>query len=263
MTGEHLQRPSESSSHARPEPKVSLELRYRSVAAFLCAYSSRLSRGEVFLETEKPLPRGTRTALRLLVPGTPPLDIEGSVIWNRIVAIGPGQPAGMGIALSSSIEAHGAIIDELAGRYSRIRILVVGAARAPRAVIGRYLRSILACDAIEVAPPPASPGNNPGLIWGPVSGLGEEIAKEIETGIDLAVVDMDADRVAGETVIRRLKIGGATADLAVIALAQLERDRALAAAMGADEVLTTPPLFSELRTAVIHGLSQPRSWASR
>ncbi len=259
MTGEHLLRPAEAPSRARAESRASLELRYRSVGAFLCAYSSRLSRGELFLEAEKPLSPGTRTTLRLLVPGAAPLDVEGVVSWNRIIGIGPGQPSGMGIALSSSIEAHGSIIDELAGRYARIRILVVGAAPTSRAVTSRYLRSILACDVIEVVPQPAGPGASPDA----GSGLGAEIDKEIAVGLDLCTIDLDSDRVAGETIIRRMKTGNATSDLPIIAMAQFERERASAAALGADEVLTTPPLFSELKTAVIHTLSQPSVWVIR
>jgi CheY-like chemotaxis protein/Tfp pilus assembly protein PilZ len=217
-----------------------LELRYRSRGSFLCAYSSKMARGEIFVETERPLALGTRLTLRIIVPGVPTLQLDGKVGWTRGVAIGPGQPAGMGIALTSSIEAHGAAIDDVAAHYAGIRILVVGSNEASRTVLARYLRSILDCDIVEMPLPLP---------------LGAALVPNDH--MDLAMVDLDSEREDAITAIRTLRSRPATADLPVIALAQLERDRARAATLGVAEVLASPPLFTEVQATVLHALSAP------
>jgi CheY-like chemotaxis protein/Tfp pilus assembly protein PilZ len=217
-----------------------LELRYRSSGSFLCAYSSKMARGEIFVETERPLALGTRLALRIIVPGVPLLQLDGKVGWTRGVALGPGQPPGMGISLTSSIEAHGAVIDDVAARYAGIRILVVGGNEASRAVLARYLRSILTCDIVEMSLPLE---------------LGAALVPNEH--LDLAVVDLDSEREDAITAIRTLRSRPATADLPVIAMAQLERDRARAATLGVAEVLAAPPLFTEVQATVMHALSAP------
>jgi uncharacterized protein (TIGR02266 family) len=245
MSVSHQEQPSRRSSSSRSESRVSLvDLRYRSAGSFLIAYASSLSRGEVFLETDTPFRLGTKVVLRIQAPGAAALKIEGSVAWTRAIAIGPGQPAGMGIALASSIEAHGGAIDDLVARYVRVRIVVAGAAPGPRAIVGRYLRSILTCDVFEVD-----------ILTGVAA-----FEREIQAGIDLAMIDLDSERAAGEAVIQSMKVRGTTAEIPIVALALMERDRARAAALGVDEVLTTPPLFTELQTTVLHTLARPVSW---
>lgn len=217
-----------------------LELRYRSRGSFLCAYSSKMARGEIFVETERPLALGTRLTLRIIAPGVAPLHLDGKVGWTRGVALGPGQPPGMGIALTSSIEAHGAAIDDVAAHYAGIRILIIGGNEGSRAVLARYLRSILDCDVVEM-PLPLE--------------LGAALVPS--DPVDLALVDLDGEREDAITAIRTLRSRPATADLPVIALAQLERDRARAATLGVEEVLAAPPLFTEVQTTVMHALSAP------
>lgn len=225
-----------------PARPLVLELRYRSVGSFLCAYSSKMARGEVFLETERPLPLGTRLTLRLVVPGVTPLQLDGKIGWTRSVALGPGQPPGMGIGLTSSIEAYGAAIDDVASRYAGIRILVIGGNDASRAVLARYLRSVLACDILEKALPLE---------------LGAALVPSEHADVDLAVVDLDGEREDAISAIRTLRSRQATADLPIIALAQMERDRARAATLGTTEVLAAPPLFTEVQASVLHALSAP------
>jgi CheY-like chemotaxis protein len=217
-----------------------LELRYRSRGSFLCAYSSKMSRGEIFVETERPLALGTRLTLRIIVPGVPLLPLDGKVGWTRGVALGPGQPPGMGISLTSSVEAHGAVIDDVAAHYAGTRILVVGGNEASRAVLARYLRSILTCNIVEM-PLPLE--------------LGAALVPNEH--VDLALVDLDGEREDAITAIRTLRSRPATADLPVIALAQLERDRARAATLGVADVLASPPLFTEVQATVMHALSAP------
>lgn len=249
-----------------------LDLRYRTVSGFLVAYSAQLAKGEIFVEAEAPWPPGTRASLRLHAPGAPPLELEATVSAVRTDALGPGQPAGMTLSLSPSIDAYGPVIDELAARYHRIRILLGTGEPAPRAIIGRYLRSILSCDltevsferegqesvSVKVAPEILADVSVNGA--GTAPGTGQPIAggAAVDGPIDLAVVDLDSSGPAGEELVAALRQDPATAEIPIIVLAQLERDRARGVGLGADEALTNPPLFGELRTAVIHGLSRAR-----
>jgi hypothetical protein len=43
----------------------------------------------------------------------------------------------------------------------------------------------------------------------------------------------------------------------VLAVAQLERDRARAASLGFDEALANPPAFSDLQAAALRSLAKP------
>ena len=211
-----------------------LNLRFRTVGAFLVAYASRLSRGEFFVETDNPWPLGSRTELQLHVPGVAPIGIGASVTWTRPAAVGPGQPAGMGLALAAPIEGHGATVDTLASMYMGSRILLAATDSTSRAVLSRYLRSILSCEIIEAD---LYGGNR-------------------HEGIDLVVVDFDATREAGHMLVKLLKEDSRTAEIPIVVLAQTEGDRARGAELGADEVLPNPPSFADVHASVVHLLSR-------
>jgi len=211
-----------------------LNLRFRTVGAFLVAYASRLSRGEFFIETDNPWPLGARTDLQLHVPGVAPIGVAGAVTWTRPAAVGPGQPAGMGLALSPPIESHGTTIDVLASMYMGTRILLAATDATSRAVLSRYLKSILSCDIIEAD---LYGGNR-------------------HEGIDLAVVDFDATREAGHMLVKLLKEDSRTAEIPIAVLAQAESERARGAELGADEVLPNPPSFADVHASVVHLLSR-------
>jgi len=218
-----------------------LDVRYRSVNALLVAYAARLAHGEIFLEAAQSLPLGTRTLLRLHAPGSPPLQIEGVVAWARLAPLGPGLPAGAAIAILSSLEAQGAVIDDLAARFRRIRMLVVSAETTTRTAISRYLRSILTCDLIES-----------GLPF-----LPDIVGKEMAAGLDLVLMDLDDQQKLAVSLLPQMVRSASTAAVPLIALAQQERDRAAAAALGVNEVLNSPPSFSDVRGAVMHALGSP------
>ncbi|MEO8215108.1 MAG: hypothetical protein ABI560_18055, partial [Myxococcales bacterium] len=230
----------------RPVARRSLDIHYRSVNALLVAYASRLSRGEIFLEAAQGLPPGTPVLVRLQVPGTASLHGAGVVSWNRPLALGPGMPAGTAIALAASMEAQGAVIDDLAARFRGIRMLVISARTEMRAAVSRYLRSILNCDITETAVPTP---------WR----VAQVLDKELETGLDLVLVDLDDDPQHGRSLLPLVIRSVSRVAVPLIAFAQHERDRANAAGWGVTEVLGAPPLFSEMRDAVIHALSSPAS----
>ena len=221
-----------------------VDIRYRSVNALLVAYASRLSRGEIFLEAAGGLPLGTPAVLRLHVPGTPPIQCEGVVSWTRRVALGPGLPAGATIALTTSMEEQGAVIDQLAARFRGIRMLVVSERTEMRATVSRYLRSIVNCDIAETGVPSAAR-------------VAQLLEKELQLGLDLVLVDLDQDPHHDRSLLPMLIRSVSRVALPLMAFAQHERDRASAAGWGVKEVLGSPPLFSEMRGAVMHALSAP------
>jgi uncharacterized protein (TIGR02266 family) len=211
-----------------------LNLRFRSAGSFLVSYSMRLSRGELFVETANPWPLGTPIELRLHAPGVAALEVTASVTWSRPTSVGPGQPAGMGLALSTPIDTFGAAIDLVASMFMGTRILLGATDATSRAVIGRYLRSIVACDLLEA----------------------DFFGSNHDATADLAVIDLDSTGEAGYALVRALKEDSRTMDVPLIALAQSERDRARGAELGADEVLANPPSFSDMHATVVHALSR-------
>lgn len=228
-----------------------LNVQYRSGGALLMAYAWRMARGELFLETSQPFKVGTRLMLRLHAPqAAAPFQIEGIVGWIRAEATGPGLPAGMGIALRSSIETQGAIIDGLAAAFRSIRVLVMGDDPKMRAQVSRYVRSLLTCDILEAE----------------LTLDARAIGMLVGTGVDLVFVDLDHSGTRGVSALKLLGRAStavtapASGVVPVIALAQQEGLRADAAAAGAVEVLGTPPLFSEMRNSILHALSAPAGW---
>ena len=85
-------------------------------------------------------------------------------------------------------------------------------------------------------------------------------AQQTEVGLDLIVIDLDAERQEAMSVLPLLMGSATKTEVPLIALAQHERDRAAAAVVGVREVLGTPPIFGEVRSAVIHALSSPAAF---
>jgi CheY-like chemotaxis protein len=209
-----------------------VEIGYRSAGAFLVAYVSQISRGEIFVESPTLPPRGTPLALRIsAAPAT--LTLEGTVTATREAR--PGQPAGVSVALAPPSEAFGAAVDQLATGFAGFRVLLSTSEAAPRAILGRYLRSILTCTVIDVD-------------------AETERSLDLAT-VDLAVIDLDSSGPRGFELGQRVRQRPRAAP--VLALAQLERDRAIASGLGFEEVLPNPPAFADLDTAARRCLSRP------
>jgi DNA-binding response OmpR family regulator len=85
----------------------------------------------------------------------------------------------------------------------------------------------------------------------------------VETPIDLAIVDFDSASATAARLVSTLRGRSERESPPIVVLSQLERDRARAVSLGADEALTNPPVPGELQSAVIHCLSRPRAWVTR
>ena len=219
--------------------RVALELAYRSRGAFLVAYATNFGKGSLFVETAEPADVGTPTTLQISAPGVPAIALEGVVTWTRPSATGPGQPAGMGLAIAPPPELLGEAVDEIAFGFGGMKVLLGAGEAAPRAILSRYLRSILRCEIVE----PEGHGDGTG-------GL---------EGLDLAVIDLDSSGPHGLELHARLRAGSETRTVPSLALAHIERDRMQALRAGFDEAQPNPPVFAELQAAVLRCLARPMS----
>jgi CheY-like chemotaxis protein len=216
---------------------ASLELTYRSDAALLVAYATHLARGQLMFETKAPLPTGATVQLKLVAPAA-------SIALSATVARGRdgngAPPAEVALALTSRPESFGEAVDKLAFGFSGIKALVAASQAAPRALLIRYLRSIVTCEVIEIDQRRLA---EPGAIC----------------NVDLGVVDLDSTGAAGYELYARLREHKEAGSAPVLAVAQMERDRARAASLGFDEALANPPTFTDLQSTVLRALAKPLS----
>jgi CheY-like chemotaxis protein len=212
-----------------------VEIGYRSAGSFLASYASQISKGELFIESPTWPPVGTPLALRLSAPPATAVALEGAVAWTREAR--PGEPAGMAVALLPPSENFAATVDRLAAGFAGFRVLLGTGEAAPRAILGRYLRSIFTCTVVD---------------------LDTEGDRALDaSALDLAVIDLDSSGPRGYEVGERLRQRARPAPM--VALAQLERDRVLALKLGFDAALSNPPSFSELEVAVHRCIARPAS----
>jgi uncharacterized protein (TIGR02266 family) len=223
----------------QPRLPISLEVAYRTAGAFLVSYSVNLSKGGIFLETAQPLAIGEHVTLRFEVPGVGPLEVVGVVAWVRSGSQ-DGLPDGMGIQFDELDARYGDVIDEMVRSFVGLTVLVIAASHDRLALIGRYVRSIIACEIVEAT-----------------SAQVAEVA--LEQMPDLVLVDLDVQPEMGLRCIRATKAHAAAQEHAtpVILLAGDHRVRAAGKTAGADEALATPPSYHELQAAVIRMLSRP------
>ncbi|MCG5054908.1 MAG: TIGR02266 family protein [Myxococcales bacterium] len=225
--------------HARRSERirVALEIRYRSAGAFLVSYSVNLSHGGLFIETETPLPQGDRIDLKLLTPKEQTIELSGVVAWVRGPnQASPGEPPGMGISVETPEESYGVLIDDMASKFSGLKVLLAlgpGQDRA-RAVLKRHMAAIVACKVVDVD---------------------DAYYPQDDALFDLALVNLDW--IEGEDVVGRIRDGQRPVPL--IALGHSTASRRRGNSLGALASLDNPPSFSELRASVIAALTRPES----
>jgi CheY-like chemotaxis protein len=213
------------------------QVEYRSDAALLIAYATQLVKGQLLLDSEETLPDKTPVELQLVGPAVS-IPLAGEVAWTRAVAEGPAQPAGIGVALTTAAEGLGEAIDKLAFDFRGVRVLVAALQVAPRALVIRYIKSIITCEVVEID---QTRLNDPDALQ----------------NVDLTVIDLDSAGVAGYELYAQLRQHPQVGTAPILALAQMERDRARAASLGFDEALANPPPFTELQAATLRSLAKP------
>lgn len=215
---------------------VAFQVTYSTAGAFLVAYTSNLSQGGVFLDTPTPLPVGTAVKLSFTTPSAPePIVVDAVVAWVRETPTPEGHPAGMGLQFGQLDDRYGSVIDRLVAGFAGLRILIVAADPAARALVSRYLRSIISAQVVEAID-------------------AETAMTAIEGHVDLCVLDLDDGADAERTIARARE---APDPVPVIALVSTEADRDRARALGVGEVIPSPPAFSALQAAVIRSLAKP------
>ena len=71
-----------------------------------CEVATTLGAGGLFIQTDDPLPKGARLAMRFQLPGGDRLhEIEGRVVWKKQPEADDGYTSGMGIQFSDRYAA--------------------------------------------------------------------------------------------------------------------------------------------------------------
>ena len=79
-----------------------MKVGYRTVGSFITDYILNISRGGIFITSQKPLPIGTRVRLVFSLPDFPlPFDLAGEVRWVNPVGHGSHAAPGMGVMFSN------------------------------------------------------------------------------------------------------------------------------------------------------------------
>jgi uncharacterized protein (TIGR02266 family) len=215
---------------------LSFEVEYRTAGAFLVAYTSNLSKGGLFIETDHPLAVGTDLLLRFTIPAHGPIEVHGVVAWIRATVV-DGKPPGMGVEFEQLDARHGEIIDAIVGTFQGLRILVIARAVQARAQVSRSIRSVLST--AEVLEAHGS----------------ESVEAMLALEPDLVVLDLDEEG-DGEGLYA-LRLAKSSRQIPVIAAARDELTRQRAHEIGADETLSTPLHLPDLQAAIVRALARP------
>lgn len=95
----------------RKDLRLPIELRveYPQLNSFFADYARNISKGGTFIQTERPLPPGTRFHFRLTIPAREqPFALLGEVIWSRA----EGEEPGMGIRFIYQSEEERLALEE-------------------------------------------------------------------------------------------------------------------------------------------------------
>ncbi len=87
-----------TAANRAPRLEYELPVAYRTVSGFVTDWAVNISRGGLFINTQKPLPVGTLVKLIISLPGTQfPFDLTGRVTRVNEEHIAPNQVPGMAV----------------------------------------------------------------------------------------------------------------------------------------------------------------------
>lgn len=103
-----------------PRIETKIDILFKESGAFIRSYMMNVSRGGLFLKTEKPLPIDSTVTLMIRLPGqTEPMEIQGCVVWSNPKAKNTAFPCGMGIQFTKLNPEHKKKIDEFVDKHQK------------------------------------------------------------------------------------------------------------------------------------------------
>lgn len=97
---------------------IRITVEYSDLEDFLTDYTSNLSIGGMFIETEEPLGVGTRFRLRFSVPNrSTPIDTIAEVRWAQARVAGSPLSPGMGVRFQELAPADGEAVQEMLSQW--------------------------------------------------------------------------------------------------------------------------------------------------
>lgn len=219
---------------------ATLQVEFRTATSLLVAYTTNVSRGGMFLETEAELAIGAEVTLALAVPDEPTVEVAATVAWRR-GRESPDGPPGLGVQFGAAPLALGAAIDRLVSAHTGITLLLAPSGRTDGPTLTRLVRTAISKAELVVAAGP------------------DEVETRLSAGLDALVIAVDES----DELAHRLAIIGAAAalrpPLPVVAIAGSAEVGARCAAAGAVDTCVAPLDFSDLQAAMMRALGRPTS----
>ena len=217
----------------RKSPRIPLkvQVKYKTPNAFLADYALNISKGGIFIETDKPLPLGSSVDFQLLFPDAlKPVKGTGEVVR---IAAGNDEPSGMGIRFKDLSPEGMAIVEKIFKDFAGIRILVIDDAAVMRRLLSFWLRKIIKCDITEASD-------------------GIEAISKLKEKFDLVITDLRMPRADGLKVIEHIRdnMHDTVTPIIIVTTVASGDDKKKALMLGASGYITKPLRFSELSRTV-------------
>jgi uncharacterized protein (TIGR02266 family) len=225
--------------------KATFKVRYQTMDDLVVAYSGNLSRGGLFLSTDKLLPLGSVVRIQLELPdGGPEIQVPCRVAFlrDRAEAERSGAPSGMGVKFIDP--------DDLTRR--RLEWFIVNSVPEPGQLVSPVAERTLDVVIVDDDPLQAQAAAEPFKKRGDVvrvarDGL-EGLAACLKKRPDVLLSDVEMPRMDGWQFLRLVRARPALATVPMIFLTRLssEEDRLLGYRLGVDDYINKPPDPSEL-----------------
>ena len=100
----------------RSAERVRVNREFDTIEEFISEYVSDISQNGVFIRSDDPLPKGTKVDLRFTVIDEDMETIEGIGEVTRVVPLGEGQAAGMGVVFLELTATSKGLVERLLTR---------------------------------------------------------------------------------------------------------------------------------------------------
>jgi len=110
-----LDRACEFSSRKEARAQKSLSLSFKDRQSFIKAYTGNISRGGLFIRTERPLKEGEKFLLKMQLPDlSEPMKLNCEVAWTREQSETEKRPSGMGVKFCEMSKQDSQILNRYA-----------------------------------------------------------------------------------------------------------------------------------------------------